>query len=290
MPRRNFGRTDSEIMKLSFVIAIVVSAALVAFYAAAQPWGRFLVISTDMLFVLVSGVCALFGLLVVRKWTGLGKLGRAFLGLSIAIFLWFLGETVWAIYEVGLQVAIPYPSVADVFYLFGFVPATMAIFQLLSSFRKAFTRLKLFAATLVGIASIVPTYLLLIEPLLVASGGIITKTFDLAYPVLDTILLVMAVLTFMAFQGGDVAKPWRWISLGLLLTTIADIGFSYGTLTGWYYSGHPIELLWLFGYIAIALGFNGQRNQLFEVGSTLKIATGHAQEATLKSAHSTPVW
>ncbi len=274
-------------MKLGFVIAIVVSAALVAFYAVAQQWGRLLITSSDVLFVLVSGVCSMYGLLVVRKWTGLGKLGRAVLGLFLATFLWFLGETVWAIYEIGLQVEIPYPSLADVFYLLGFLPAMIGIFQFLSSFRKAFTRMKLLAATLMGLVIIVPTYLLLIGPLLAGAEDIITKTFDLAYPVLDTILLVLAVLTFMTFERGAMAKPWRWISLGLLLSTIADIGFSYGTLTGWYYSGHPLELLWLFGYISMALGFNAQRNQLFEVGSTLKIANRGTQEAILKPAHST---
>jgi hypothetical protein len=35
--------------------------------------------------------------------------------------------------------------------------------------------------------------------------------------------------------------------------------FSLGTLQGWYYSGHPIELIQLWGYIALGLGFDEQR-------------------------------
>jgi len=55
------------------------------------------------------------------------------------------------------------------------------------------------------------------------------------------------------------AGAWVWISIGLLLSALADIMFSLGTLQGWYYSGHPIELIDLWGSIALGLGFDEQR-------------------------------
>lgn len=64
---------------------------------------------------------------------------------------------------------------------------------------------------------------------------------------------------FLTLQGGRIATPWRWIALGLLLTAMADLAFSLGTLQGWYYSGHPIELIYLWGYVAVGLGFDDQR-------------------------------
>ena len=54
------------------------------------------------------------------------------------------------------------------------------------------------------------------------------------------------------------ARPWMWISIGLLLNAFADMLFSLGTLQGWYYSGHPVELVQLYGYIALGLGFYEQ--------------------------------
>jgi len=41
------------------------------------------------------------------------------------------------------------------------------------------------------------------------------------------------------------------------LTALADIAFSLGTIEGWYFSGHPIEILWFWVYVAMALGFYG---------------------------------
>lgn len=40
------------------------------------------------------------------------------------------------------------------------------------------------------------------------------------------------------------------------MTALADIAFSLGTIEGWYFSGHPIELLWLWAYVAMGLGFH----------------------------------
>lgn len=246
-------------MKRNLAVAVVLGAAVAVFYWLAQSWGDILVLSSDAVFVIISGVCSLFAFLVVREWKAKGKLGLVHLGLFLGVVLWFFGELVWAIYEVALGVQVPYPSVADVFYLGGYFPATAAILQFLSFFRKGFTRLRIQAATLLGLVIIGLSYTILINPLLTASSDIVTKTFDLAYPALDTILLVLASLMFIIFGGGQMAKPWLFISFGLLFLSIADIAFSLGTLTEWYYSGHPIELLWLWGYISMAVGFDDQR-------------------------------
>jgi hypothetical protein len=58
------------------------------------------------------------------------------------------------------------------------------------------------------------------------------------------------------------ANDWLWIALGLLLWGIGDIAFCYGILIGWYYSGHPIGLFWLYGFLALGLGFAHQRRSL----------------------------
>ena len=36
---------------------------------------------------------------------------------------------------------------------------------------------------------------------------------------------------------------------------LADIALVMGTLQGWYYSGSPTELMWLFGYVCPSVCF-----------------------------------
>jgi len=94
----------------------------------------------------------------------------------------------------------------------------------------------------------------------VSTEDFLTKIFDVAYPVLDSMLVVLAIFMFFAFRGGRMAGAWVWITLGLLLTALADIAFSLGSLQGWYYSGHPIDLIQFWGYIGLALGLDEQRD------------------------------
>ena len=95
-----------------------------------------------------------------------------------------------------------------------------------------------------------------------SAEGFLSKSFDVAYPVLDSMLVVLAIFMLFVFRGGKMANAWVWISLGLFLSALADISFSLGTLQGWYYSGHPIELIQFSGYICFGLGLNEQRRAI----------------------------
>ena len=233
----------------------------------AHPRSEFLTASTDVLFVLVSGAVSLIAFAVVLKWKAKGTLGRVHLGLFLMIFLWFLGELTWMIYEVILNVPIAYPSIADVFYLSAYFPGIIGIAAFIISFSPAITRGRLLSAILVGTAVVGTTMIVLIQPILTNPTDSVTLAFDLAYPILDSILLILAVLMIALLGWRMLGKPWYFIAQGIVFSTLADIAFSQGTLTGWYYSGHPVELLWLYGYLFFAYGFNMQSKTLHDRNS-----------------------
>ena len=248
-------------MKLNLKIALAGSIGAAVLYALMQSWGFYLVAISDVLFVLVSGVCTFFALLVVLKFGGRGKFGSVHVGLFLAVFLWCLGEAAWGFYEVGRHIPFPYPSLADIFYLAGYLPAIISVVLALRFLSSGLTEMKVMVSSLVGLMIIGLVFSFLLNPLLSNSTGVLAKVLDLAYPSLDSVLLILAIMMLLIFEGAPPSMPWLWISVGMILTTIADISFSVGTLQGWYYSGHPIELLWVWGYIALALGFDNQRKQ-----------------------------
>jgi hypothetical protein len=53
-----------------------------------------------------------------------------------------------------------------------------------------------------------------------------------------------------------------WLNLGFISIVIADLMFSYSTALGFYYDGHPLELLYYFGDLAILLGLYDHRQIL----------------------------
>jgi len=264
-------------MERDLISVLVLGVAFAIFYAVAQSWRLWLAGTTDVLFVLTSGITAAFALLVVRedrrdvtRLTHLReRLRRVHIGFFLAILLWFIGELTWSIYEVLLHVEVPYPSIADIFYLAGYVPALVSILAFMMIFRNLVTLTKKILSALVGLLIVGTTIVFLLHPLSISSSPAFVKVFDLAYPLLDAVLMAMVMMRLIAFTGTSLGKPWVWIFGGLLSYSFADIMFSWGTLTNWYYSGHPIELLWLYGYLALALGFNRQRKQ-FTPRSTQK--------------------
>jgi hypothetical protein len=259
-------------MERDLLVVLDLAGVFAVFYAVAQSWRWWLGASTDILFVLVSGMTAAFGLLVVREdrkgtqsLTHLRlRLRTVHFGFFLAILLWFLGECTWSVYAMILGVQVPYPSIADVFYLAGYIPAFASILGFMRIFQKLVTPLKKVVSLLVGLLILGVTAVFLLTPLSASSSPVFVKAFDLAYPVLDAVLMALVTTRLIAFIGTSLGRPWTWIFCGLLLYSFADIMFSWGTLMGWYYSGHPIELFWLYGYLALALGFNRQRKQFSE--------------------------
>lgn len=249
-------------MQTRYLVAIVVWVLVAIAYFLLQSSHALLAPVTDVIFSLTSGSLTILAFLAIRHWGFRGKFGLVHAGLFVGFFLWFLGDTTWTIYETVLQVSIPYPSIADVFYLAAYIPIAIGIVQFLWTFRSALNRRSAFIALGVGLLFLGLTYAFLIGPLLMSSEAFLTKSFDVGYPVLDSMAVVLAVFMFFVFRGGKMAHAWVWISLGLLLSVLADISFSLGTLQGWYYSGHPIELIQFSGYLCFALGLDEQRHAI----------------------------
>src|SRR5438132_996506 len=64
---------------------------------------------------LAAAIAAVACALAASRAAGKDRLGWALMGISAS--LWAAGEVVWSIYEVGLAVDVPYPSLADVAFL-----------------------------------------------------------------------------------------------------------------------------------------------------------------------------
>ena len=159
---------------------------------------------------------------------------------SICIFLgfWFVAQLIWSFYDQQT----PAPSVADILWLIGYVLFGYFLYSLLYISRK-----ELEAHTFFIIASIVMTSLTYIVIIILSVSSLLTfqkpemsvTILTLAYPILDAILLVPALLilrirrnpvtlehsSVRAEQQEDIS--WILLSLSMILFAIADTGFAY---------------------------------------------------------------
>jgi len=178
---------------------------------------------------------------------------------------WALGEATYSIHALFLGVAIPYLSLADVFWLTGypFVLVGMAVFLL--GFRFAIRKKALAFAFLVSVVSSGLIAVFLVFPIVSISTDLMADLVGLAYPILDVALLFTSIVGVLLFRGGKVARGWYWLVLGAILISIGDIMFSHATAMGVYFDGHPLELFFDYAYLCFGLSVYNQLRSVSEM-------------------------
>lgn len=221
----------------------------------------------SFLFGLIPLLGGLTGMVKARIWGGLkSALGKAVFFVSLGLFLWGMGETIWSYYNFVRHVPAPYPSLADIgfapsifFWILGtafLATATGALFSL----KKTHTA-KIFVA-LVPLILIVPSYYLQIK---VARGGVLIPpgesalkvVLDIAYPFGDFLALTFAAIVYALsyrYFGGLYRKAVTCLLAGLAVIYVGDLVFAYTTTEGTYYNADWGDLLLTIGLFLMTYG------------------------------------
>ena len=152
---------------------------------------------------------------------------------TVGLALWLVAEVTWAYYQLVLEIGTPFPSSADAFWLSGYGFFTYFMFRIYNFLNKGNEK---FIAVLVSVATaIILGYILNltfgIADLLSAQEGSLAWLISIAYPILDGILLVPAVLILWSLRGKNVASAnWSLLALSIVLVTVGDIGFGYSAV------------------------------------------------------------
>jgi hypothetical protein len=152
---------------------------------------------------------------------------------TVGLALWLVAEVTWAYYQLVLQIGTPFPSSADAFWLSGYGFFTYFMFRIYKFLSKGTEK---FIVILVSLAAaIILGYILNltfgIADLLSAQEGSLAWLISIAYPILDGILLVPAVLILWSLRGKNVASAnWSLLALSIVVVTLADIGFGYSAV------------------------------------------------------------
>jgi hypothetical protein len=167
----------------------------------------------------------------------------------------------------------PWPSAADYFWIGGYFFFFAFSFFYLKSFKKVISKKMIIYATLIPITVLWVTLYVTYD-----SGSDLNayeKILAGSYPVLDTISLVPIIFGLVIFYKGDVSFSWTILFLGMLCFVISDLGFMYFTTDNSYYTGHPIDIPYLWAYILFSFGIY---NHLKTFSGTNKKNPYHDQE------------
>jgi hypothetical protein len=198
----------------------------------------------------------------------MGSHGKAWIAFAIYSAMWFIAEQVWMILELFYHQK-PFPSSADIFYVAGYPAYFLFAILYLKPVKNAITKKMVIISSFIAVAVLVPNlYWSFVnnsgeDPLSVALGGF--------YPVADAIVLVPALIGVTLFFGGKVNFLWSLMLIGIIIEVVADTAFQYYSLDNSYYTGHPVDILFLWSYIVFSFGvydhlkiFKTQQKSLYD--------------------------
>ena len=206
---------------------------------------------TDFTYIPVAGILVVLSIIISTRFRSTGNHGKAwllFLGIAIS---WFIAETIWVIYELVYHQN-PFPSPADAFYLLGYPFLFLFSIQYLKPFKKLISKKMIILTSIIAISVLIPNlYMTLYNN---SSENKFTIMLGAIYPIADAIVLIPAMIGIVLFFRGEVNFLWTLLLIGILFEVIADTGFQYFTLDNSYYTGHPIDILFIWSYIMFSFG------------------------------------
>ena len=181
----------------------------------------------------------------------------------LGMVAWTVAETTWAYYEVIRGEEVPYPSLADLFWLLGYVLFYLALLNQYRVFQTTPNRQqKITIALLVSVFTLAVTILVL-KPIMDSfdQEKLLESLLNIAYPFSDLVLLILTLAILFSLEHGRFAFTWRLLGLGLVFMSLGDLIFSYASWNEIYYPESQlntltilIDTLYYIAYFTLGLG------------------------------------
>ena len=212
---------------------------------------------SDIIAIITSGSAFTFAVQVIYRQRLKTIFGKLYASVGLGLCLWFAAEAIWSYYELVEGIETPFPSIADVFWLSGYIPLGYFLFGILRQFAGSGKRQLIQTLLISSIAIVILTNILLSiyrGADLSTNDGILLYLVSSAYPISDMILIVPAIASFLTLRKGQLTfTPWALFTIATILFIVGDTGFGLFTIIG-----GMDELTWIWnpfyniGYLAIA--------------------------------------
>ena len=225
------------------LIIIFVSAMYVLInYTGFISSGNLLItVVCDSLLILGSFMFFVTSLVGYIKSKNL-RIRSGILAFTVSSFSYFVAGCFWTWYNLAMQEAIPYPSIADVFYVIGSLALIFAIYYMAKTLNvnlglKVEMNVLIVFLAIVATAAIIVAYASFTN--LFRDGIGPAALISIAYPVLDIICLAMVGNLILISFGRSVFEAQVVLAIGACIMCFSHIYFSiitamalssYGTL------------------------------------------------------------
>jgi signal transduction histidine kinase len=175
---------------------------------------------------------------------------RAWLLVAGGLVSFWIGDFIWAVYEIGGRD--PYPSPADIFYLAGYPLLAAGLVVAIKRRMPIIDTRAPIDAAIVAVSVLLFQWVYVIGPTLADSALSANETaVTITYPVADVIVLAVAVRFVMSRDWNVTAL--RLLVLGLGLTLLGDMLYSLDFVTQGNAHVNTVDTMLLAGVLLIGL-------------------------------------
>ena len=211
--------------------------------------------TTNWFAIILSSIVMVFSLVMVSKYGLKGNHGKAWILFMLFSAYWFCAESVDVLYNTIFGVE-PWEYADDFFYIVGYQLFFASLVFYLKPFTKQISRKLLVGALIASTSLLVPSIMLLIHSEPQSLNGNLFILFS--YPILDSIILIPALIGVVLFFKGGVNFMVSLLCLGIITQIIGDNSILFLTLQNNYYPGHLVDVLFLWTYCVFAFGLSNQ--------------------------------
>jgi hypothetical protein len=202
---------------------------------------------SDISYAIGALACGVMSIIISRRYKGSEIFSKTYLALGIGFMFLFLGDIVYNYYDLVLQ-EIPYPSLADVFYL-AFPP--LVTYHLVVNIRYFMKEMDV--STVVGQVtfpiSIVFVYAFLSFDEM--AGFNFEYYISLFYVLSSSVILSLSMLALSIFKKSVLGVAWLLLAMGIFANMIADDWYYYVELLDVFDTNHPVNTVWVLGFMII---------------------------------------
>jgi len=205
--------------------------------------------------IALSTSITILSFFMVSKYGIQGNHGKAWILFMLFSAYWFCAETVDVFYNVALGIN-AWEYADDFFYITGYQLFFAFLVFYLRPFQKQISKKMLVGTTLISISLLIPSLMIIFD----SKSELINENFLvlLAYPVLDSIILIPALIGVSLFFKGGVNFMISLLCLGIITQIIGDNSVLFLSIQNIYYPGHVVEILFLWTYTMFVFGLSNQ--------------------------------
>jgi len=234
--------------------------------------------TTNWLAIFLSGTVMSLSLIMVSKYGLKGNHGKSWILFMLFSAYWFCAEIVDVLYGFILGIE-PWEYADDFFYIVGYQLFFASLLFYLKPFTKQISKKLLTTSSVISISLLVPSLLMIINSNTELLTGNLFILFT--YSVLDSIILIPALIGVVLFFRGGVNFMFSLLCLGIISQIIGDNSVLFLTLQNTYYHGHLADGLFLWTYAMFSFGISNQiglfkeENQNSSCPACGKTCSGH---------------